>query len=552
MPDARPWMSLYPSGTVTDPSIPFASLVDAWNARVAANPDGVALRYFDGVLTAAEVDEQSDALAVGLSEKGVRRGDRVGIYLQNIPQYAISMVALWKIGAAALLLNPMYRGAELRHLVDDAGTVGVICSDRSAEETADTLRGSSVRWLITTSDLDFQNRSDPRVFADPVRATSRVGEDLVNVVARHRGARPPRPDVSGDDTAIVAYTSGTTGTPKASLNTHANVLAVATTFGDFVGTADGDVVFAIAPLFHITGAVINAVVALIRDCTLVFANRFHPEVTLEMFVEHRVTFTIGSITVFNALYRVPDASPEHFASVKALYSGGAPIPPATVRKFEERFGHYIHNAFGMTETSSGVIAVPPGARAPVDPASGSLSIGIPLPLLDARVVSADGEPVLAGTAGELTLAGPQIIAGYLGRPEDTAKTFPCGRLHTGDVAIMDEHGWVYLVDRLKDQINVSGYKVWPREVEGVLHEHPAVYEAGVTGEPDDYQGERVVAYVSLNPGAHVSESELVAFVGDRLAAYKRPRQVHVVDSIPKTLTGKIRRTELRGRAGATM
>ncbi|QCQ92749.1 class I adenylate-forming enzyme family protein [Rhodococcus sp. SGAir0479] len=542
---SHPWIRLYPEGVDPEPRLPSGSLVDAWRARVAAHPDGVALRYFDGVLTAADVDEESDALAVALLAKGVRRGDRVGIYLQNIPQYAISMLALWKIGAAALLLNPMYRGRELRHLVEDAGAVGMICADTTAPETAETLRGTAVGWLITTSDLHYQSRNDPRVFAETERAAVRVGDDFTDLVARHRGARPPQFAPGAEDLAIVAYTSGTTGAPKGSRNSHANVLAVARTYGDFVGIADGDVVFAVAPLFHITGAVINATVALIRDCALVFGNRFHPEVTLEAFVEHGVTFTIGSITVFNALYRVATASAEHFASVKTLYSGGAPIPPATVRKFEDRFGHYIHNAFGMTETSSGVVAVPPGVRAPVDAESGSLAIGIPLPLVEARVVDESGDELPYGTPGELELAGPQIISGYLGRPDDTAKTFPGGRLRTGDVAIMDEDGWIHLVDRLKDQINVSGYKVWPREVESALHEHPGVYEAGVTGEPDDYQGERVVAYVALTAGARVTEQELVAFVGDRLAAYKRPRRVHIVDAIPKTLTGKIRRTELR-------
>lgn len=547
---SHPWVRLYPKNVDPQPPLRPESLVDAWTARVAADPDGVAVRYFDGMLTARELDEESDALAVGLRDKGVRRGDRVGIYLQNIPQYAISMLALWKVGAAALLLNPMYRGRELRHLVADAGTVGVICADSVVAETAEALQGTSVDWFVTTCDLDYQTRNDPRVFDDADRKPGPVGESMSDVVARHRGERPPRLELDGDDLAIVAYTSGTTGAPKGSRNTHANVLAVARTYGDFVGLADGDVVFAVAPLFHITGAVINAVVALVRDCALVFANRFHPEVTLDAFVEHGVTFTIGSITVFNALYRVPGASAGHFASVKTLYSGGAPIPPATVRKFEDRFGHYIHNAFGMTETSSGVVAVPPGVRAPVDAESGSLAIGIPLPLVEARIVDDRGDQVPTGTPGELELAGPQIISGYLGRPDDTAKTFPGGRLRTGDVAIMDEDGWIHLVDRLKDQINVSGYKVWPREVESALHEHPGVYEAGVTGEPDDYQGERVVAYVALNPGVEVAEAELVAFVGDRLAAYKRPRRVHIVDAIPKTLTGKIRRTELRAQSSS--
>ncbi len=183
----------------------------------------------------------------------------------------------------------------------------------------------------------------------------------------------------------------------------------------------------------------------------------------------------------------------------------------------------------------------------MDPASGTLAIGVPLPLIDARVVDADGAAVEPGTQGELELAGPQVISGYWRKPEASASTLPGGRLRTGDGAIIDRHGWVYLVDRLKDQINVSGYKVWPREVEDALYEHPAVHEAAVVGQPDDYQGESVVAYVSLERDAHATERELVDFVRDRLAAYKRPRRVHIVENLPKTQTGKIRRSDLRDR-----
>ncbi|WP_416062182.1 class I adenylate-forming enzyme family protein [Rhodococcus indonesiensis] len=545
--EMRPWTALYPNGLAPEPVVPFVSLVDAWRARVDADPDGKAIAYFDGVLTARETDELSDALAVAFAARGVQRGDRVGIYLQNVPQYALTLLALWKLGAAALVLNPMYRRAELRRLVDDAEIVGMVCADTAVAETADTVRDSSVRWIVSTSDLDFQSRDDARVFPTTDRAVAAPDGDLVELIEQYRGRRPSPVEITGDDVALLAYTSGTTGPPKGAMNSHANVLAVATTFGSFVGLTDGDVVFAVAPLFHITGAVINATLALVHRTTLVFANRFNAEVALEALVEHKVTFTIGSITVFNALYETPGADARHFASVKTLYSGGAPIPPATVEKFEAKFGKYIHNAYGMTETSSGVIAVPPGRRAPVDPASGTLAIGVPLPLIDARVVDADGAVVEPGTQGELELAGPQVISGYWRKPEASASTLPGGRLRTGDGAIIDRHGWVYLVDRLKDQINVSGYKVWPREVEDALYEHPAVHEAAVVGQPDDYQGESVVAFVSLERDAHATEGELVDFVRDRLAAYKRPRRVHIVENLPKTQTGKIRRSDLRDR-----
>lgn len=544
-PDERPWIAAYLAGIDAHRVIDHESLLDAWKARAAANPQRVALRYFDGVMTAAEVDHASDALAAGLAARGTNRGDRVGIYLQNIPQYALSLLALWKLGATALLLNPMYKRTELRHLIDDSGAIGIICADTVVKETLETLKDSTIRWLISTSQLDFQTRNDPRIFSGTDRPAPAADGDVAALIRDFDGSRPADINLTRDDVALLTYTSGTTGLPKGAMNTHGNVLNVAVTFGEWVHLVPGDVVLAVAPLFHITGAVVNAVISLITDTTLVFTGRFHPEVVLEAFAEHKVTYTVGSITVFNAIFELPQASVDHFSTAKNLYSGGAPIPPATVERFKKRFGLYIHNAYGMTETTSGVIAVPPGVEAPVDAASGTLSVGIPLPNIVARIIGVDGVQVPPNTQGELELSGPQIIPGYWNNLEASNHTMPGGRLRTGDVAIMDARGWVYLVDRLKDQINVSGFKVWPREVEDVLYEHPAVHEAAVVGEPDEYRGETVVAFVSLKSGTSATAQELIAFTKDRLAAYKYPRVIHFLDDLPKTQTGKIRRRELR-------
>ncbi|MFI6151889.1 class I adenylate-forming enzyme family protein [Kitasatospora sp. NPDC051170] len=224
------------------------------------------------------------------------------------------------------------------------------------------------------------------------------------------------------------------------------------------------------------------------------------------------------------------------------------MPSATVEAFQERFGHYLHNVWGMTETTAGGIAVPPGRHARLHAADGTLSVGVPTPGVAVRVVDAEGTSLPCGTAGELEISAPQVISGYWEKPDSSAAALPRGRLRTGDVAVLDPDGWVYLVGRLKDQINTSGYKVWPREVEDALYQHPAVFEAAVVGEPDAYRGEAVVAHVSLTPGATTTADELHAFVRGRLAAYKRPRRFHLIDELPKTATGKIRREELRKRS----
>lgn len=541
----RPWRTLYPPGLYESLVTRQSTLVDAWRERVDSSPDRAAVAYFDTTLSAREVDAMADALATALQVRGVAPGDRVGIHLQNIPQYALAMLALWKIGAAAVVLNPMYFGRELRLPVEDSGAVGIIATDRDATAIRDAVSGTDVAWVVSTSERDLQTRNDPRAFGDDQQVEPSPDGDLVSLIREFEGRTPEPAEVAPDDLALLTYTSGTTGPPKGAMNSHGNVIAVARSFADFVGLVPGDVVLAIAPLFHITGAVINATVALVTDSTLVFAGRFRPGVMLDAFREHGVTFTIGSITAYNALMRLDEAGPEHFASVKTLYSGGAPIPPSTVERFAERFGHYIHNGYGMTETTSGVIAVPPGLRAPVDETSGTLSIGVPLPGIGAEVVGVDDQPVAPGEQGELVLSGPQIVSGYWRNEAATASTMPGGRLHTGDVAVMDGDGWVYLVDRLKDQINASGYKVWPREVEDALYEHDAVFEAAVVGLPDEYRGEKVVAFVSLKAGRTATEEELIAFASERLAAYKRPGEVHVVGELPKTQTGKIRRRELR-------
>jgi long-chain acyl-CoA synthetase len=525
-----------------------ASLLEAWRLRVEREPDAPALSYFDRTMTVHELNDASDALAAAYRSLGTVRGDRVGIYLQNVPQFVLSFLALWKLGATALVLNPMYRGAELRSLIDDASAVGIICTDVDVAAISETLSGSSVRWVVSTSPAAFQSRNDPRVF-DQVERTTRVCDhDLEDLVKEHLGKRVASVEVGREDVALLTYTSGTTGPPKGAMNTHGNLLAVTSSFAAWIDLQPGDVVFSMAPMFHITGAVINAAIALLNDAVLVMANRFHPDVAIEAFVEHGVTFTVGSITAYNAISQLPHASREHFASMKAVYSGGAPISPSTIERFRKRFGVYIHNVYGMTETSSAVVAVPLGTEAPVDEESGALSIGKPLPGLDALVVDAADRPVEPHAQGELVLRGPQVVPGYWRNPEATASTMPDGWLHTGDGAIMDAAGWVYLVDRLKDQINTSGYKVWPREVEDVLSSHPAVLEVAVVGQPDEYRGEAVVAYVSLRGGESATDAELKAFTRERLAAYKCPRAIRFVHDLPKTQTGKIRRNALRDLA----
>jgi long-chain acyl-CoA synthetase len=347
------------------------------------------------------------------------------------------------------------------------------------------------------------------------------------------------------DTAFLTYTSGTTGPPKGAMNTHRNVVFNSQTYREWCRLSSEDVVLGVAPLFHITGLVGHIAISLLSGAPLVLMYRLDPALTLDVAEAEGATFTVGSITVFIALMNAPNADKAKLATLTKVYSGGAPIPPSTVDAFRDAFGHYIHNIYGLTETTSPSHAVPFDRRAPVDEGSGALSVGVPVFNTVVRILGEDGEELPPGEVGEFVTSGPQVVPGYWDKPEETKHALPGGALRTGDVGFMDADGWFYLVDRKKDQINASGYKVWPREVEDVLYGHPAVREAAVVGVADEYRGETVKAYVSLKDGRSAEPDELIAFCKERMAAYKYPRLVEVLDEIPKTATGKILRRALR-------
>ncbi|WP_373807754.1 class I adenylate-forming enzyme family protein, partial [Delftia acidovorans] len=420
---------------------------------------------------------------------------------------------------------------------------GRIWNGYDARTTVGGLDKASVEALGARG---IVGRGDARVLGDGPRLP--VADGTLDLLALVQAGGQPAPLArrpAAGDTAVITYTSGTTGQPKGAMNTHGNLAFNAQTYRDWIGITADDSVLGLAPLFHITGLVGHVALALLVPCPLVLSHRFHPETMLESMREHRPSFTIGAITAFVALMNHPGVSREDFRSFKALYSGGAPIAPAVIQAFEQLSGLAIHNAFGMTETCSPTHFVPLGARAPVDPASGALSIGVPVYGTVVRIIDDQHREAAPGEIGEIVSAGPQIMSGYWNLPEATADAMFEGGLRTGDVGFMDERGWFYLVDRKKDMINAAGYKVWPREVEDVLYTHPAVREAAVIGVPDDYRGETVKAVVSLKAGRQAAPEELIAHCKAHMAAYKVPRIVELREELPKTVTGKILRRQLR-------
>jgi len=546
--DERPWLHLYGEGQPHDITPEFTDALSMFAAGVARNPDGDAIRYFDGRITYRELDELTDAFGAALVDGGLQRGDRVAMYLQNVPQFIIGLVGTWKAGGIAVSVNPMNRARELELLLKDSGASVLVCLQSLYRDVAaSVVGGTDVRTAITTSELDFQTRDDPRAFPGSERATPEGTVDLLELVERFRGQKPPSVEYGPDDIAFLTYTSGTTGPPKGAMNTHGNVVFNSQAYREWCGLSSNDVILGVAPLFHITGLIAHITTALFLGAPLVLFHRFEPSLGIDVIKEHQPTFTVGSITVFIALMNAPNAEPDALKSLGKIWSGGAPIPPSTVKQFSSAFGQYIHNIYGLTETTSPSHGVPYGADSPVDEASGALSVGVPIYNTVVQILGDDGEELPPGEVGEIVTTGPQVVAGYWNKPEETQNAIPGGALHTGDVGYMDSHGWFYIVDRKKDQINAGGYKVWPREVEDVLFEHEAVREAAVVGVPDEYRGETVKGFVSLKAGKTVTEEELIAFCKSRLAAYKYPRMIEFLDEVPKTVTGKFLRRELRNR-----
>jgi long-chain acyl-CoA synthetase len=547
----RPWLGLYQPGKPADITPEYDNALAMWYGGAGSGEAAGCpfLYYFGTALTGAAVEADSDALAVALAARGLGRGDRLALFLQNVPQFVIGLLAAWKLGAIAVPVNPMLKERELRYVLADSGAKAIISQqDLWNLVGARAVEGTGVTVAISTSALDYLDSEAPAVLAGVSRMATPGAVDFGELLREHGGERPAPVALGPDDVAMLTYTSGTTGDPKGAMNSHGNVVFNACAFREWMSLNRQDVVLGGAPLFHITGLIAHVAVGMLVPMPIVLGYRFEPATIVRLAERYRCTFTVMAITAFTALANDPSAAAADLSSLTKAYSGGAPIAPSIVERFEREVGPYIHNVYGLTETTSPSHAVPLGSRAPVDPASGALSVGVPVFNTVVRILDDEGNELPPGAVGEIATSGPMVVPGYWNRPDATKRTLPGGELRTGDVGFMDSDGWFYLVDRKKDMIVASGFKVWPREVEDTLVRHPAVREAAVVGVPDAYRGETVWAYVSLRPGSAATPEELIEFCRAEMAAYKYPRRIEVLADLPKTPTGKLLRRELRQRA----
>jgi len=547
----RPWLSSYPDGvphTLSYPEVPVYALLDEAAQRHGA---AAATHFYGARLTWAHVRHQADAFAAALASLGVQKGDRVAIMLPNIPQTVIAYFGALKAGAVVAFCNPLYTERELAHQLNDSGAGVIVALDRLAPRIRAVQGGTSIRRLILTGLTDYMPLAlrvmAPFVKPDLVGKVPREPDVYAfrELIRRHDGAEPPAVAIDPvRDLALLQYTGGTTGLSKGAMLTHRNLVANVWQLRAWMQTAEegSERILAVMPFFHVYGLTVCLNMAALLAAMLLLVPRFDVKQVLKLVHRERPKLFPGAPTMYVAINQYPGISRYRLDSIRACISGAAPLPVEVQTTFEALTGGTLVEGYGLTEASPVTHCNPlAGRRVPG-------SIGLPLPDTEVKIVDLEtrAEELPPGEVGELCIRGPQVMAGYWNRPEETDQVLRDGWLHTGDVAWMDEAGYTYLVDRIKDVIIAGGYNIYPREVEEVLYEHPAVLEAAVVGVPDEYRGQSVKAFVVPKPGEVVTADEIIGFCRERLAKYKVPREVEFRPELPKSLAGKVLRRELRG------
>ncbi|MCP5026845.1 MAG: long-chain fatty acid--CoA ligase [Actinomycetia bacterium] len=492
-------------------------------AVIASNPvDATALISRGQTTTWGTLRHQAASLRGGLAELGVGPDHRVALVCANNWYFVVAYLAALGVGATVVPLNPQSPPAELAHEIEQVDARVVIAGPggrRNLQQLApEQLARFEAIVLCGEASIPGSVSLDDLLEFDPL--------DIVD-----------RPDTAP---AVLLFTSGTAGSKKAAILTHGNLKAAA----DIVLAAPGglgradDIAYGVLPLYHVFGLAVLLGATMASGSAVLLVERFDPDAALESIAQRRLTAVLGPPTMWAALAAQPDADPAAMESVRIAVSGAARLPVEVSHAVNERFGIELAEGYGLTETSS----VASSASALGAPAG---SIGRPLPGVEMRLVDADGDDVYVGDEGEILVKGPNVFAGYWEEPDATESVLTSdGWLHTGDVGVIDDDGWLYLVDRLKDLVIVSGFNVHPAEVEAVLREHPAVRAAAVVGVPHPHTGEAIRAYVVVGDG-QAEENDIIAFVGERVARYKCPAKITFVDEIPTGLGGKILRRELR-------
>lgn len=548
-----PWLASYPNGVEWDQTFtprPIFALLDDAVAQHASRP---CTNFLGRITSYGEIAQLVDRAAAGLQQHGMGKGSRIGLFLPNSPTYIVYYFAVLKIGGIVVNYNPLYTLDELTFQVRDSGTELMVTLDlKLLFDKIEALMQAGVltravvcsfpRLMPATKSIlfrMFKSSQLAQVSRSPVAGRVLHEADLLDNDGRFE---PPRIEIE-NDTAVLQYTGGTTGTPKGAMLTHANVyinVLQAVSFAPDLESARHKVL-GILPFFHVFAMTVVLNFGIAKASEIVIMPRFALDEAMELINDTRPTVMPGVPTLFNSIMNHPKLKSYDLSSLKYCLSGGAPLALEIKERFEEVTGCRLVEGYGLSETSPIVTANP--LDGPVKPGS----IGIPLPgtVVSLRDLADPTREVGPGERGELCVSGPQVMKAYWRKPEETAEQFVGKFLRTGDVAVMDEDGFFYIVDRIKDLIICSGYNVYPRRIEEAVYEHPAVEEVTVIGVKDSHRGEAPKAFIKLKEGMTATKADILAHLEHKLSRIEMPAEIEFRDALPKTLIGKLSKKELK-------
>jgi len=536
---AKPWLrnyDLWAPAEVNPPNQPLYQILQIASAAYGEKP---AVAFMGSFISFGDVKKLVDRLATALAHLGVVKGDRVGIMLPNCPQYLISFFAVVRLGAIVVNVNPIYTAREVEMVARDSGMRAIIALDLLSPNIFGVRANTAIEQVIVTSLLDYSATPDK---AQPAPEGALSFKSLISEITE---VDLPRVEIDpGEDVAVLQYTGGTTGVPKGAMLTHMNLYTNTLQSWAWGGplTRQGDERYLLViPYFHIYGQTVGMLLGAWNGAMQIPIPKFDPNLLIEAIKQYKPTFFPSVPTLYVSLLNHPEIRTCGLEHVRRFNSGSAPLPVEVIEQFEKLSGATLYEGYGLTEASPTTHSTPTLAKRKVG------SIGLPFPSTECKIVDLEtGERIVpVGEAGELCVRGPQVMKGYWNRPEETAIALRDGWLYTGDVARMDEDGFFYIVQRKKDMIIVSGFNVYPNEIEDVLFTHPAILEAAVIGVPDEYRGEAVKAFIALKPGVTATADEVIEFCRANLAKFKVPSQIEFMPSLPKSAVGKVLRRELR-------
>ncbi|HNH26365.1 MAG TPA: long-chain fatty acid--CoA ligase [Anaerolineales bacterium] len=554
----KPWLAHYDKGVPQTIEYPKAPLFHFLEEAARKYPDRACTIFKGAVISYREMNERSNAVAAALVEMGVKKGDRVGIFMPNLPQFVSVYFGILKAGGVVIAVNPTYPVEEILTPVNDAGIEIMFTLSRFYGKVKEVREKSGLKKIVVSNLKEALPPFTRLLFTllkekkdgDKLDALDSRDAWLTDLLKKYAGASKPNVDIQPDDTALFQYSGGTTGVPKGAVAMHRNVVANTLQIKSWMtGLDEGkEVVLMGIPLFHVYGMVAGMNFAMATGSSMVMIpNARDLKDVLENIAKYKATIFPGVPLLYNGINNHPDvkAGKYDLSSIKACISGSAALMRETKEEFERLTGGKVFEGFGMSEAPTAVTCNP------LNGVNKTGSIGMPLPDVDMKIISLDdGETEMQlGEIGEIVVNGPQVMKGYHNMPTETANSLrqlKDGKtwLFTGDIARMDEDGYFYIVDRKKELIKPGGFQVWPREVEEAIMDNPKVLEVGVGGIPDPKSGETVKAWVVLKPGESMTEDELKEFCKERLAPYKVPRYVEFRTELPKTTVGKILRREL--------